>query len=240
MIPAVVIPALSNFDMLEANLATFDAQVERLVIIDNSQTGYEYQPPQGSCVESVSVIRPILNVGVTGGFNDGICQTPGASWWLLSSVDIGYGPGDLANIAKLIASAGALPAVVTGSRNDDRLLRGAYMAVNQACIRAVGLYDEWAFFPCYFEDDDYVRRCELGGVRWIEYDGTIKHDRSITIRTDAHAEARNRETYPDNLRRYIEKWGGQPRQERFMTPYDMPVPLSYTRVDLPGRAARHW
>lgn len=239
MIPVVVIPAVSRFDMLEANLAAFDEPVERLVIIDNSLSGYTYAPPKDSPIQRVEHVRPVLPLGVTGGFNAGIAQTPDAPWWLLSSTDIGYGPDDLAMIADLM-EAGDSPAVVTGSRHDDRLLRGAYMAVNRACVETVGLYDEWAFFPCYFEDDDFVRRCELADVEWVEYDGAIRHDRSITIRSDGHMAARNAETYPDNQRRYVEKWGGPPGAERFTTPYGLPVPLSFVKIDLAGRAARRW
>ena len=102
MIPALIIPAVSRFDMLEANLAAIDHPVARLVIIENSLTGYTYTPPEGSLIQRVDHIRPILGIGVTGGFNAGVMQTPEAPWWLLSSTDIGYGPGDLANIATLI------------------------------------------------------------------------------------------------------------------------------------------
>lgn len=240
MIPAVVIPAVSRFDMLEANLARFDHPVARLVVIDNSLAGYKYTPPEGSPIARVDILRPVMGIGVTGGFNAGIMQTPEAAWWLLSSTDIAYGPGDLARIAEEMEAADDYPTVVTGSRNDERLLRGAYMAVNRACVETVGLYDEWAFWPLYYEDDDYVRRCELGEVDWIEYDGRIGHDRSITIRSDARAAANNQRTFPECARRYAEKWGGMPGQETFRTPYGLPVPLSYCKVDMAGRAARVW
>jgi GT2 family glycosyltransferase len=239
MIPAVIIPAISRFEILEANLARFDEPVSRLVIVDNSLTGYTYRPPADSPFARVDHIRPILGIGVTGGFNAGIMQTPDAAWWLLSSVDIAYGPGDLGEIAELM-DADPAPAVVTGSRDDERLLRGAYMAVNRAAVELVGLYDEWAFWPLYFEDDDFVRRCELGGVEWIEYDGQIAHDRSLTIRSSVGMARDNERTYPECLRRYVEKWGGAPGRERFQTPYDLPVPLSFTRPDLAGRASRVW
>lgn len=239
MIPVLVIPAVSRFDMLEANLAAIDHPVAQLVIIDNSLTGYTYTPPEGSPIERVDIIRPIIGIGVTGGFNAGVMQTPHAPWWLLSSTDIRYGRGDLETIAALMDESDEA-AVVTGTRNDQRLLRGAYMAVNRATVESAGLYDEWAFWPLYFEDDDYVRRCELVGVDWIEYDGLIAHDRSITIRSDANAAANNNRTFPECHRRYVEKWGGSPGAERYQTPYDLPVPMSFCRPDLAGRAARVW
>lgn len=239
MIPVLIIPAVSRFDMLEENLAAIDAPVGRLVIIDNSLTGYTYQPAADFPFGSVEHIRPILGIGVTGGFNAGVMQTPEAPWWLLSSTDIGYGPGDLDNIAALMDEDPSA-AVVTGTRDDQRLLRGAYMALNRGCVEAIGLYDEWAFYPCYFEDDDWIRRCELGDVAWLEYDGNITHDRSITIRSDPKAAERNNRTFPENARRYAEKWGGMPGRETFDTPYGLPVPLSFTKPDPLGRAERVW
>lgn len=239
MIPVLIIPAVSRFDMLEDNLSRVDEPVGRLVIVENSLTGYTYQPAADSPFGRVEHIRPILGIGVTGGFNAGVMQTPEAPWWLLSSTDIGYGPGDLANIAALMDEDPA-PAVVTGTRDDERLLRGAYMALNRGCVDAIGLYDEWAFYPCYYEDDDWIRRCELGDVAWLDYDGRISHDRSITIRSDPVAAARNARTFPDNARRYAEKWGGMPGAETFDTPYGLPVPLSFTRPDVAGRAERIW
>lgn len=240
MIPVVVIPAVSRFDMMEANLAAFDHPVGRLVIVDNSLSGYTYTPPDGSLFASVEVMRPILPLGSAGGWNAGVYQTPEAPWWLLTSTDIGYGPGDLDAIVGLMESADGRPTLVTGSVDDERLLRSAYLAVNRELVEAVGLYDEWAFYPCYYEDDDLDYRCELAGVDWLEWDGNIAHDRSITIRSDERMAEGNRRSFPDNLRRFIEKWGGPPGGERFTTPYGLPVPLSCMKIDLAGRAARQW
>ena len=241
VIPAVVIPAINRFDSLEANLGAFDHPMARLVIIDNSLTGYTYAPPAGSPFKLIEHLRPILPLGVTGGFNAGISQTPEAEWWLRAlQRTSAMAPGDLSEIERLISNIEG-PAVVTGSRDDMRLLRSAYMAVNRACIETVGLYDEWAFFPCYFEDDDYVRRCELAGVQWLVHDGAISHDRSVTIRSDERMAQRNSETFPDNLRRYVAKWGGAPGREQFKTPYDIPnCPLSFMQPDPAGRAKRAW
>lgn len=238
MIPVVILPVINSFETMEANLALFDEPVGRLVIIDNSCTGYTYRPPADSPFERVEHIRPIIGLGPGGGGNAAISQTPDAPWWLGTSTDISFGPGDLAAIVALMEAATG-PAVVSGSQHDRRL-RAAYLALNRACVDAIGLIDEWAFFPAYFEDDDYQWRCAQGGVEWIAYDGTIGHDTSISIRSDERLARRNADTFPENGRRYKEKWGGMPGSEQFRTPYNLPVPLSYVRVDLAGRAARLW
>ena len=102
MIPVVLVPVINRFDLLEKNLALFDHPVERLVIIDNSLSGYTYQPPAGSPFEKVLHIRPILGLGPGGGSNAAISQTPDAPWWLGTATDITFGPGDLGRIAAIM------------------------------------------------------------------------------------------------------------------------------------------
>jgi len=228
MIPVLVCPVLSRFDLLERMIASIDHPVGRLVIVDNSCTGY--QPSRGE------VIRPITGLGYPGGINAGILQTPDVPWWAWANNDIEFGPGDLAHIAEVMDSATG-PTHLTGT---DRRLRNAYGAMNAACIDAVGLFDDWAFYPIYFDDDDYEYRCRLGGVAWLTYDGTITHAGSMTINSDEHLRAENSRTFQTNRERYIAKWGGVPGRESFSRPYDRPVPLSYTRVDIAGRAANLW
>ena len=77
-------------------------------------------------------------------------------------------------------------------------------------------------------------------VTWIEYDGAIQHDRSLTIRSDSHMARRNEATFPENARRYVAKWGGIPGSETFHTPYTLGLPLSFMAPDLAGRAERRW
>jgi GT2 family glycosyltransferase len=231
MIPVLIIPVLNRWDLAERLLASVDVPVDRIVIVDNGQLGIEHP--------GAEVIRPIANLGCGGGFNAGIIQTPDAPWWLWASNDMEFGPGDMAAIAQRVERATG-PAMVTGDRRDERLLRNVYGAINRATVEAVGLFDEWTFYPAYFEDDDYEYRCRMGGVEWIEYNGQIRHQRSSTINSDPAIAAANARTFPLNRDRYVAKWGGAPGAETYPRPWNLPVPLSYTRVDLAGRAARTW
>jgi GT2 family glycosyltransferase len=128
------------------------------------------------------------------------------------------------------------PRHLTGSH---RGLRNVYGAMNAATVDAIGLFDEWAFYPIYFDDDDYEYRCRQGGVEWLTYDGTIQHAGSQTI-TDPRMARENSRTYQLNAARYVAKWGGLPGHECYSRPYDLPVPLSYTAPDIAGRAVRTW
>lgn len=237
MIPVLICPVVSRFDLLERMLASIDHPIGRLVIVDNSCADY-HVPADLLPEQRIEYIRPITGLGYPGGINAGIGQTPEAPWWMWSSNDLVWGPGDLAHIADLMDAANG-PRLVTGDRRDDRMLRFAYGAENREAVEAVGLHDEWAFYPIYFDDDDYQYRCHQGGVEWIEYNGAIGHDRSSTIQDPTMAE-HNARTFEMNRQRYLAKWGGLPGRECFSRPYDRPVPLSYTAPDIAGRAARLW
>lgn len=231
-IPVLICPIVNGEDLLRRMLASVDEPVGQLVIVDMT-------PGQRVDIPGARYIRPLESLGLAGAINAGIMQTPGAPWWMFASHDLVFGPGDLREITELM-EAGPGPCFITGDRADERLLRNAYGAVNLAAIEAVGLLDEHTFFPLYFDDDDWQWRCQLGGVEWVEYNGTIAHDRSSTIRHAGAAEG-NARTYPENRRRYVEKWGGPPGREAFVTPWGLPgVPLSFTRPDPRGRAARRW
>jgi len=234
MIPALICPVVSRFDLLEAMLDSLDHPIDRLVIVDNSLSGYTARKPE--VVRRVQYIRPILPLGYPGGINAGISQTPDASWWMWVSNDLRFGPGDLAAIAEHMEPA-RVPRMVTGS---DRRLRNAYAAANRDCIEAVGLFDEWTFYPIYFDDDDYEYRCHLGGVEWMTFDGAISHAGSMTINSDSVMAAANARTFSENRERYVAKWGGPPGSEQFVTPWNRPWPLSYAPVDIAGRARRIW
>jgi len=237
MIPVLIIPAVSRFDLLERLLASLDEPVGRLVIVDNSCNGATVSDSRAE------YIRPITGLGYPGGINAGILQTPEAPWWFFASVDIMFGPGDLAAIVAEMTDVD-WPQLVTGDRHDTRLLRFAYGALNAECVDAVGLMDD-GFYPIYFDDDDYERRCRLGDVEWVTYNGNIRHGEngdvgSVTIKSDDEHRRANSRTFPLNAARYVEKWGGMPGSETFTTPYGLAVPLSFTRPDMAGRRARIW
>jgi hypothetical protein len=228
-VPVLICPVITDFDLVERMLASLDEPIERLVIVDNSLSGWTSQTRP-----DVRYIRPILGLGYPGGINAGITQTPDAPWWMWCNADLTFARGDLANVAALAEGTG--PRMVTGS---DRRLRNAYGAMNRAAVEAVGLFDEWSFFPIYYDDDDLERRCHLGGVEWLTYDGGIQHNQSATLVHAEFSEANGR-TFPINRQAYIDKWGGLPGRETFTTPWNGDYPLNYCPVDIAGRARRMW
>lgn len=236
--PVLIAPVVSRFDLLERMVLTVKA-TERLVIVDNSLSGYELPEHVHASlcptITHVDYIRPLIGLGYPGGINAGITQTPEAPWWVWASNDLEFGAPDLPRIRDLMVEASG-PRMVTGSH---RGLRNVYGAMNAAAVQAIGLFDEWEFYPIYFDDDDMERRCRLGGVEWVTYDGTMRHAGSQTIQEDWAARA-NSASFRENARRYVAKWGGLPGSELFQRPYNMPVPLSFVRPDTEARASRIW
>jgi GT2 family glycosyltransferase len=243
MIPVVILPTIVRRpDLLSRALGSIDHPVDRLVIVDNSLTGYQID--QDGPWRSVEYIRPILGLGNHGGINAGISQTPQAPWWLWINDDIQFGPGDLSEIVDMVESSDE-PCVVTGDRKDTRYLMFCYGAINRAAFDKIGLVDEWTFYPIYYGDNDYLYRARLAGVEWIEFNGSISHGddgmtASATIRSSPEMSLANQRTVFENERRYAEKWGGPPDRERYSTPWNQPVPLDWTRMDIEGRARRMW
>jgi GT2 family glycosyltransferase len=230
VIPVFIAPVISRFDLLGRMLASVDVPVERGIIVDNSCTGYAAREPWRV------LVPPYGGMGYTGGINAGIAQTPEAPWWMWASNDVLFGPGDLAAIAQLMAEAEGARLVTHGF---------TWGAINRACVETVGLFDEWSFWPIYFDDTDYLNRCILGGVDWIVYEGGIRHGadghaNSVTIKSDVRHEDANNRSWALNRQAYIEKWGGPPGKETFSSPWNSGLPLWAVRPDPAGRAARVW
>lgn len=228
MIPVFLCSVISRFDLLDRLLDSVDVPVGRSLIIDNARSGY--QRP-GWCVWS----PPYGSMGLPGSLNFGITQTPDAPWWFWSSNDVWFEPGTLAVIADLMQTD--QPRLVT--------YRFAYAAVNRAVLDLVGLFDEWSFWPLYYDDDDFLHRCLMAGVEVISFDGGFHEgadgfETSMTTNSDPILMQRSLESALINRNAYIDKWGGHPGNERYRTPWGKRIPLWTVKPDLQGRVDRTW
>jgi GT2 family glycosyltransferase len=106
---------------------------------------------------------------------------------------------------------------------------GAFFAISRATVERVGWFDE-RFYPAYYEDCDYYRRCDLAGVKRENVPGaSAEHLNSMALKSGAK--------FPDLRPYYIEKWGGPPGEERFTVPfnYKPPEPRQCRRREAAGR-----
>jgi GT2 family glycosyltransferase len=239
----MIVPTiLKRKDLLERMLQSVDHSVDRLVFVVNDLSDWTWQS-KSEQFGSVHYIRPILGLGNHGGINAGIAQTPEAPWWLFVTDDLQFGPGDLDEIVAMVEDSDE-PVLVTGTYDMPKGLSFCYGALNRGCVEKVGFIDEWTFYPIYYGDNDYRWRCRLADVEWIEFDGDIHHgdddSTSATLKSSQQFNERNQVTFPMNGQAYLEKWGGPVFHERFQTPWNLPVPLDYTRIDFQARTDRKW
>lgn len=201
MIPAIIVPTLTRYDLLAKLHASIDVPWERFLVIDNG----------GSCppMWKTTVLNLPGNLGVGSSWNLGMKLTPDVPWWCIVNDDVVFAPGDL---AALTAAMEAGEALVT--------LDGfSAFGISRATVQSVGYFDE-NFHPAYCEDADYEYRCKLAGVPIVTIPANLTHERSSTIALPEYGE-QNARTYPENVRYYRRKWGGPLRGgEVFNTPFD--------------------
>jgi GT2 family glycosyltransferase len=66
------------------------------------------------------------------------------------------------------------------------------------------LFDE-SFFPAYFEDTDYRRRCNRVNVPVVSLQIPMSHDNSSTLNSDPHFVHRNSNTFSNNREHHSNK-----------------------------------
>jgi GT2 family glycosyltransferase len=197
--PVLAIPCINRPDLLAKTIASIDIPV-RLLIIDNSGQGITHDV----LPEDAWLIEPPANLGYPASVNLAIKCYPAEPYWLFANADVEFAPGDLGRLQT--ADMGWV------GITDWRVFK-----LTAETVQRVGFFDE-NFHPAFCEDADYERRCTLVGVRWGHIPGDTTHVRSVSLE-DHRAD--NARSYPSNVRRYVEKWGGMLRGgEGFTTPFD--------------------
>jgi GT2 family glycosyltransferase len=201
------VPLLNRPDLLARMLASVDLDFDRIVVIDNS-TGR--MTDEVALPDNAIVIAPRHNLGVGLSWELIVKATPLADWWCIVNNDVEFASGDLASLADQVARE---------PESFSFLVTPSCFAWTPQVIERVGWPDQ-NFVPGYFEDNDYVRRCLLAGVRVVALPAGYRHDTSSTIGSDQKIASENAKTFPLNSGYYHAKWGGPPGGERFSTPFD--------------------
>lgn len=208
MIPVLSVPVLNRPDLLDRMLATVDVPVGRLYVIDNGDVVEDAKAP----ADEIRIVRPGFNLGVARSWNLAIEANIEAPWWCLVNNDIEFGAGDLARLAEFMEQPG--PRV-------GCLLEFGAFGVNAEAMDRVGWFDE-NYQPIYAEDCDWRWRAKLTGVEVTRLPSSTVHvdGGSLVWRSEARYAQGNARTYPRNVEYHRRKWGGDPWQERFTTPFD--------------------
>ena len=203
---AIGIPTLNRYDLLMPAVKKYltDFPNISIVIIDNGATLLQ------SYETRVSVLPQEKNLGVAASWNL-LCQIifkSGFTHALILNDDIELAAGE-AQINELI------------TKRPDRL----YITLEDWCaflmpkflFKQAGPFDE-SFFPAYYEDRDYEHRMKLIGHKPIK-EPTL----SPAIYRNNSTSEKDPSIYKASLKNrdyYLQKWGGLPGQEKYLSPFD--------------------
>ena len=200
------IPTINRADLLNEALANYfeDFKNTEIVICDNGNQ--EIITRERNFVH----YKPEKNLGVSGSWNmlmDYADKVKGTHVLLLNDdIYLGKSEEEINTIIRLWE-----PEFICTELNWCSFI------LSVETLKKVGKFDE-NFFPAYFEDNDYFRRMLLANVSIIMNSmlNPIIYRNSMTIQKSP--ELNN--GFEKNRQYYISKWGGQPTQETFNTPFN--------------------
>lgn len=188
MIPVMVVPVLTRWDLLDRMISSINYPVKDLIIINNGARNYDYLPVWNQWVSKTWHLRMPSNLGVASSWNLGIKSTPMSSYWLIANFDIEWSGESLKQFDEI-------------SNSDQLILSNGtpewcVFSIGSRVVDKVGLFDE-ALHPAYFEDNDYERRCDYQGIEVVKSFIPIAHDNSSTL--NAGYQEENNLTYSNNF-----------------------------------------
>lgn len=197
MLENLIVPVLNRYDLLQRMLSSIDYPVEHLLVIDNgaSMVLEDMEVDVPDCVEFTTYLPMPANLGVAASWNLGIKSFPYADRWFFASNDVQFQPGALERLSE--------------ARSDEITLSDVFphwqaFSVGYEAVRRLGLFDE-AFFPAYFEDNDFNTRANHHQVPITKIEMPLIHDNSSTLKADPVFRAMNRDTFQSNQAYYRDK-----------------------------------
>ena len=186
MIPNLIVPTLTRYDLLQRLLSSIDYPIGHVVIIDNGNMIDQLKLPAE--IKELTVLTMPANLGVASSWNLGIKCFPHDSMWFICSDDVEFEPG-------------ALQAWFEAS-GPDRLVTSEqwphyqFFSVGEDVIERVGLFDE-ALHPANFEDDDFEWRAAKQGFDALRVAIDHSHVGQGTVFDGVNRE-KNKQSYPLN------------------------------------------
>lgn len=200
------IPTINRADLLNEALANYfeDFKTTEIVICDNGKQDIITRE------RNFVLYKPEKNLGVSGSWNmimDYADKVNGTHVLMLNDdIYLGKSEEEINTIIRLWK-----PEFICTELNWCSFI------LSVDTFKKIGKFDE-NFFPAYFEDNDYFRRMQLLGTPIIVNPmlNPIVYRNSMTIQKTP--ELNN--GFEKNRQYYISKWGGQPTQETFSTPFN--------------------
>jgi glycosyltransferase involved in cell wall biosynthesis len=205
MVIGLIVPVLNNFKGFAEMMHSVDVDIHP-IIFDN------WTDNHGVSIAWNAGLEKAIDLGLeTVAFvNDDVVFPPGTLDKLIeSSVDCDLVSGVNHDDAE------------SGLYYDGFPDYSCFLVKPQEFVEKFGWFDE-NFSPAYFEDNDMHYRIKVaGGKSALRLDARFHHVGSVTQYAVAGGVV-NSEMFEMNRTYYVQKWGGQPREERFLTPFNDP------------------
>ena len=213
---------------------SIDRPTAHLVIVLTGDHDFEQE------VRSLVALKPVAKLTIVKLENPGwavsvnyILVNYPAPWWLITSNDMEFAPGDLALVE--------IPDRPCISLSNHGM---GWFVINAPALEKVGLFD-FNLCPCYFEDLDYLRRAVLSGVEIVDLPAHSKHGidnkPSHTVNKSPALQRENARTFEGNKQYYISKWGGEPGKETYNYPFNhLDHPMWAVKFIPAMRAMQQW
>lgn len=185
MLPNLIVPTLTRYDLLQRMLTSIDYPIGHVLIIDNGDMIDQLKLPAE--IQELTVLTMPANMGVAGSWNLGIKCFPFDKSWLIVSDDVVFPAGALEQYASLVDP--------TAIQFFDVSPKWACFSVGETVVQKAGLACE-LFHPAYFEDNDWERRIDAAGVTKQVLPIQVQHDNSSTLKSGF--EHKNSETFRAN------------------------------------------
>lgn len=193
-IPALIIPVLNRYELLEQVLDSIDYPIDNIIIIDN---GNSYKTSR----EDIHVLNMPSNLGVAASWNLGIKCFPHSDYWIIGSNDNAWAPGSL----KMMLEESNSESLVFSSVGWNTF------SIGSSIIKKIGLFDE-NYYPAYHEDTDYIERIRLHNMKQCIKQTSIplfQYAAATTMNSDAQFIERGRITGEQNRQYYMNKIYGE-------------------------------
>lgn len=199
---SVIVPVLKNFAGFAELMSSIDTEVYPIIIPNWND-----------------------NIGVSKGWNAGLKRSieVGCDHAVILNDDVILYPG---TINKIVSGTTKVDLMSATNLRDDEVHDGYDSHPDFSCfavspaefVERFGWFDE-NFSPAYFEDNDMARRMIVsGGVYARDLSAGMMHRGSVTQNMDGPVVTS--QMFERNREYYIRKWGGQPGEERFTSPFN--------------------
>lgn len=215
---------------------------ETLLIVDNNSTDNTQEViAEENKKRDIFATKNDINIGVAGSWNLGLdlgFNDLHVSKVILLNNDILLKKNTLVTIERDLDSPGiglATAKNVSGEVADEQAFFDlpeartvvfketpdfSCFGINKTCFDLVSYFDE-AFYPAYFEDNDYHYRMRLADLKAVSnYGNCYWHYGSRTKQTSPVIDEYIKYRYAENEAYYLAKWGGKPGEEKYTVPFD--------------------